>query len=72
MTLQFPTMAERAIAEWKVLPTTKPFERIARGYGATREDHGFFPHVIEWVFADDTTVTSVGRGSKHKIESHLP
>jgi len=70
--LAFPTMAERAIAEWKALPKTKPFEFVALAKGAFREDRGFLPHIIEWVFPDDTSVTIVGRGKAHQIESHLP
>ncbi len=70
--LAFPTMAERAIAEWKALTVTRGFEKVALSLGATREDYGFYPRVIEWVFPDDTTVTIMGRGGNHKIESHLP
>lgn len=70
--MKFPTLAERAVAEWQALQVTKPFEKIALVYGAFRDDFGFAPRVIEWVFDDDTTVTVVGRGANYKIESHLP
>ena len=71
MTLTFPTMAEKAIADWRALTHTTPFERVAKAAGAFREAQGYTTE-ITWVFDDDTTVTCSGHGRAYKIEAHLP
>ena len=67
--LEFPTMAERAIEDWRACTSTTAFNTIARKRGATRDDEF---GVIVWIFDDDTKVRISGRGSRHKIEAELP
>lgn len=69
MTLQFPTIAERAIADWQSQSVTIPFEKIAKHYGGSKSYDGCN---IEWHFDDDTTARITGRGSNYRLEALLP
>jgi hypothetical protein len=71
--MEFPTMAERAIEDWKARGCTTAFERVAKRCGAFRDDEQVDgAKVIVWIFDDDTKVRISGRGNKHKIEAELP
>lgn len=69
MTLQFPTMAEKAVAEWRSRNKTKAFNTVALAHGATRDDEN---GTVVWVFDDDTRVVVKGRGKNHSLECELP
>lgn len=69
MTMTFPTMAERAIAEWRARTRTTSFNTIAKRYSAF-QDHN--STAIEWIFDDDSIARITGRGKAYKIEAQLP
>lgn len=69
MALEFPTMAERALKEFRDATRTVSLATIAKRHGATRVQH--WDHV-EYVFEDDTTLTVRGRGRNHQVKTHLP
>lgn len=67
--MKFPTMAEKAVAEWSESKTTISFNTVAKRYGAFQDRDGT---VIEWIFDDDSIVHITGRGKAYKIEARLP
>lgn len=67
--MQFPTMAERAITEWRSATKTTSFNTVAKRYSAF-QDHDRTS--IEWIFDDDSIVRITGRGKAFKIEARLP
>lgn len=66
MKIQFPTMAERAIADWK---RKESFARFAKKRDAfvERTWEGW-----EYIFPDDTRVVVRGTGRNHKMRAELP
>lgn len=67
--LEFPTMAERCVAEFRAKTQTIAFPTIARRYDAevTKLWRG-----IEYRFDDDTSVIVTGTGASHRMETFLP
>lgn len=67
--LAFPTMAEQALEEFRSATKTVSLAAIAKRRGADQVHH--WDH-IEYVFDDDTSIQTRGRGRSHKIEVLLP
>jgi len=71
MTLQFPTMAEQALAEFNASTKTVSIATIAKRMGATVEkDH--WTGKRHYHFDDDTTLVASGAGKALKVETFLP
>lgn len=73
MALEFPTIAEQALAEWNAKHVLGGVGRIAKRIGADVErrwDRDGL--VIEYTFDDDTSLRCTGRGKQHKVEAMLP
>lgn len=67
MKLEFPTMAEKAVAEFRTRRVS--LSTIARRMGAeTVKGWEGLTHT----FDDDTSITVTGRGRAHRVETHLP
>lgn len=69
MPLQFPTLAEKCLAEWQRRKKTTSVNQVALSHGATRDDD--FGRIV-WVFDDDTSLVITGRGKFHKVTVELP
>ena len=67
--LEFPTLAEQAVVEWRKCQTTTPFNKIAKKFAACRDDE--FDKIV-WFFNDDSRVEITGRGKAYKISAELP
>lgn len=73
MPLTFPTMAEKALADWKAQTRTISLTIICERHGGQRETHwGSNGKEIFYVFDDDTVLSIRGTGANHKVETLLP
>jgi len=72
MPLQFPTLAEQALDEFRTRPEGNSLATIARRFGATVERTSTWPNEIIYTFDDDTSLKTTGRGKTHKVETLLP
>lgn len=70
MPLTFPTMAEKALAEFRAAARTVSLATIAKQHGADVERS--WPCEIVYTFDDDTSLRVTGRGRAHKVEVLLP
>lgn len=68
MALQFPTMAQQAVAAFETRKV-KSLATIAKRMGA---DHDRKWDRIEYTFDDDTTLIVQGRGRAHRYWTELP
>lgn len=71
MTLQFPTMAEKALAEFTESTKTVSIATIAKRMGATVEKDAWTGK-RSYHFDDDTTLVTSGAGRAFKAEAFLP
>lgn len=69
MTLKFPTMAEQVAEEFRSATKTVSLATIAKRYGAEQVHHWNY---IEYIFDDDTSIKTRGRGRSHRVEVLLP
>jgi len=69
MPLQFPTMAEQALAKWQSQTRTTPLEKITLPMGADIERDGT---TIIHTFDDDTSLIVTGRGKNYQVRAELP
>ena len=69
MTLTFPTMAEKALHEFRHATKTVSVAVIAKRMLADAEKAG---GVTVYTFDDDTRLVVTGRGPSHKVETELP
>lgn len=69
MTLQFPTMAEQVLKEFQDATGTTSIAKIAARHKAEVIKHW---DRIEYVFDDDTSLITTGRGEAHKAWTELP
>lgn len=67
--LQFPTMAEKTLAEFNAATKTVALQHLARKAGAFVE-RGF--NRLEYVFDDDSRLVITGRGKSYKATPELP
>lgn len=72
--LQFPTMAEQALAEWRATTRTVSLTKVCERRGAEREalQQPDWTYQILWTFDDDTALKVRGRGRGHSVEVLLP
>ena len=73
--LEFPTMAERVLEEWRGQEKTISLAVFCRIRGAERIvswAHVPYRQVIEYVFDDDTSICVIGRGCSHSVWAELP
>lgn len=70
MPLQFPTMAEQALVEFRNATSTVSLAVLARRFGADVERQ--WPAVTIYTFDDDTALIVTGRGKSHKVVAELP
>lgn len=70
MTLTFPTLAERALAEFHSSKRKTSISDIARRYHAQRTFT--WPSTITYTFDDDTSIITSGRGRTYTIRTELP
>lgn len=69
MALQFPTIAEKVVAQVK--ETGQPLNQVARAFDGEKVP-GNWNNRGGWVFDDDTSVTFHGAGRHYRMETHLP
>lgn len=74
MALEFPTMAEQALAEWNATHVLGGVGKVAKRFGTVDVDRRWegLGLVIEYTFDDDTSLRCTGRGKAHKVEAMLP
>lgn len=70
MTLQFPTMAEKALAEFHNSEKTVALATIAKRMHADVEKP--FTGGMTYTFDDDTSIVVEGRGKSWKAHTELP
>lgn len=70
MTLQFPTLAEQALAEFHAATKTVSLAKIAQRMGADVAHK--WPAITTYTFDDDTSLVVTGRGKAHRVEAQLP
>ena len=70
MALQFPTMAEKALAEFNASEKTVALAKIAKRMGADVEKP--FAGGMTYTFDDDTSIVVEGRGKSWKARTELP
>ena len=77
MTLSFPTLAEKAHAEWtlyKRTPGTRgtlPLQHFIDQFGGVRDPESSRARRV-FSFDDDTTLVATGAGAGLKIKTFLP
>lgn len=69
MPLSFPTQAEQCEARFRESIRTVSITTLAKTMGA---DKARADGVTTFTFDDDTSLTVVGRGKSHKVQTHLP
>lgn len=69
MTLTFPTMAEKALREFRHAKKTVSLAIVAKRMGADAEKQG---NRTVYTFDDDTKLVVSGRGPSHRVETELP
>lgn len=67
--LTFPTIAQKALAQWERRRKTTSTTVIAQPFNGERDDSW---NRIEWVFDDDMRLCIEGLGKAHKIWAELP
>ena len=67
--MEFPTLAEKALAEFRNATRTVSLATIAKRYGADVERG--WQETIYW-FDDDTSLVVRGRGRAHQVEVRWP
>jgi len=72
MPLQFPTLAEQALTEFRTNPQGASLAGLARKRGATISRQAFPNASITYTFDDDTSIRTTGVGKSHKAEALLP
>lgn len=72
MPLQFPTLAEQVLTEFRTNPQGASLFALACKRDATVERKGFPNASITYTFPDDTSIRTSGRGKSHKAEALLP
>ena len=71
MALEFPTMADRAIADFEGATKTVSLVVIAKRHGGER-DRKAPDNSIVFRFDDDTALVIEGRGRGHRYRAELP
>lgn len=72
MTLQFPTLAEQALDQFRKATKTVALATIAKKMGADVERGGPTGSTLTYTFDDDTSIVVEGRGRNCKIRTELP
>lgn len=69
--LEFPTLAEKALAEFNDSKETIALAKIAKRYSADVEK-SFSGGVMTYTFDDDTSIITEGRGKSWTARTELP
>jgi len=72
MPLEFPTIAEQVLAEFRTRPEGRSLSLIATQRGATVTRQRFPNAHILYTFDDDTAIRTTGAGRNHTAETLLP
>lgn len=73
MPLEFPTLAEQCLAEWKACTKTTSLVTLAAARDGERFDSSDpADRYIEFFFPDDTSLRIRGTGAGHSVKVLLP
>jgi hypothetical protein len=71
MTLTFPTIAEQVLTEFNSSTKTIALSTLARRRKA-EITRSFFSSAIIYIFDDDSSLITTGRGKSYKVSTQLP